>query len=87
MDRYTELLVKGNEDVGIRCDSCRNVFFVKAEDAFSRHGDITCPDCRKVVSRIMVDKYAAVARKRMKVLFTSGENIMMPLCIYPPELK
>lgn len=29
MDRYTELLVKGNEDVGIRCDSCRNVFSLK----------------------------------------------------------
>lgn len=88
MDSYTELLVKRNEEIGIICNSCRNVFFVNAEKVFGQHASvIICPDCRKAVSQNTVDKYAAVAIKRMKVLFTSGGNIMMPLCIYPPELN
>lgn len=86
MDKYEELLVKQNEEIGIRCDKCKCVFFVDAKIILVQHKDITCPDCQKVVDRDIVGKYTEVARDRMKKLYMNGGNILLPHCIYPPEL-
>ena len=87
MDKYEEPLVRQNEEIGVRCDECKCVFFMDAKIILVQHKDITCPDCQKVVDRDIVGKYTKVARDRMKKVDMNCGNILLPHCIYPPELE